>query len=565
MSTFSLSARLLLMPLILSGCTASEEMIAAQSVQCAVGADGVCRADQVELRFRKNTDWGTGFCAGVTVVNHGDSSISPWSLEFDLDCQVKLTSLWNGRHTRNGRTVHVDATWNKQLPARGGTIDVGFCAQGKFAGWSGARFIPGGGSGGAPTPCSGTPDGQNTADAGPSRPDASPDPKPDAGPNPGTGSGAKRIIGYFTAWSVYGRNYHVADIPASRLTHINYAFANIANGECVLGDAYADTDKFYPGDTWDAGALRGSFGQLKKLKGANPHLKTLISVGGWTWSSGFSEAALTAANRDRFSQSCVAFMKRYGFDGIDIDWEYPGGGGLATGRPEDKRNFTLLLESLRKKLNEEGQRDGRQYLLTIAAPSGPNMIANIELGNIQRSLNWINIMTYDFHGGWESVTNFNSPLYASSSDPSPESIRTSFNTEAAVRAYLAGGVPTDKIVIGVPFYGRGWQGVPNINSGLYQRASGLPQGTWEAGVFDYEDIKLNYLSRYTRYFHQEAKVPWLYNPATGIMISYDDPESLGIKAQYVRDKRLGGVMFWELSGDDAEASLLRTLHRTLNQ
>lgn len=372
-----------------------------------------------------------------------------------------------------------------------------------------------------------------------------------------------RVIGYFTSWSVYGRDYHVPDIPADKLTHINYAFANISNsGECVLGDNYADIDKFYEGDTWDAGALRGNFKQLRKLKQQHPHLKTLISIGGWTWSSKFSDVALTPESREKFVTSCVDFMDEYGFDGIDVDWEYPVGGGKAgnTTRPEDRQNYTKLLAEFRRQLDEHGASDGRHYLLTIAAPAGPSKYDNYELGEIHQYLDWINIMAYDFHGSWSQKTNFNAPLYASSNDPSQDpEVRDHFNVDSAVQGYLDAGVPADEIVVGVPFYGRGWKGVSDANNGLFQAHSGVPQGTWERGVFDWEDIKDNYLPSHDRYWHDEAQVPWLYDPATQTMISYDDPESLGLKTEYVRDQGLGGVMFWELSADDPQDTLLEAI------
>src|SRR4051812_34210001 len=183
----------------------------------------------------------------------------------------------------------------------------------------------------------------------------------------------KRIVAYYIEWSIYQRKFNVADIPAEKITHINYAFAKIVNGECALFDSYAAIDKAYPGDTWDAGVLRGNFKQLQLLKKKHPHLKTLISLGGWTLSSPFSDAALTDVSRQKLAKSCAAFMKKYGFDGVDVDWEYPVTGGEATNktRPEDRRNYTLLLAELRKELDTQGKLDKANYLLTIAAPAGP--------------------------------------------------------------------------------------------------------------------------------------------------------------------------------------------------
>jgi chitinase len=379
----------------------------------------------------------------------------------------------------------------------------------------------------------------------------------------------KRIVGYFCEWSIYQRKYHVADIPAARLTHVNYAFAQITNGECTLGDRFAAIDKAYPGDRFDPPQLRGSFNQLLQLKKKHPHLKSLISVGGWTLSGPFSDAALTEASRKKFAKSCVAFLLQYGFDGVDIDWEYPVGGGLESNktRPEDRENYTLLLAELRRQLDEQGKADKNHYLLTIAAPAGPRTAANLELDKIHKHLDWINLMAYDFHGSWGPQTNFNAPLFASSGDPTrDETVRKHFNVNSAVKTYLAAGVPAAKVVVGVPFYGRGWAGVKDVNNGLYQPAGRQPpKGTWEAGVFDYKDLSASYVGKFARHWHDQAKVPWLFDARSGVMITYDDPESLRLKAEYVRKNNLGGVMFWELSADDAKSSLLEALHAGLRK
>lgn len=374
-------------------------------------------------------------------------------------------------------------------------------------------------------------------------------------PAPSPAASAKKIIAYFAAWSVYARNFHIADIDGSLLTHLNYAFLNIAGGECVLGDSYADIDKFYPGDSWDAGSLRGSFHQLQLLKAKHPHLKTLLSIGGWTWSGGFSEAALTEASRVKLATSCVAIMTKYGFDGLDLDWEYPGGGGLAAGKPEDKANFTLLLAEFRRQLDAAG----KGHLLTIATGASPKVIANMELSKIHAYLDSINVMTYDFHGGWEKVTGHNAPIYMGKGDPS----QAGWSTDGAVRAYLEGGVPASKIVVGAAFYGRGWSGVAATNDGLYQPATGPSPGTWEQGVLDYHDIAANYLPTFTRKFDSEAKVPWIYNASRQIMISYDDVESHQLRTRYVNDKGFGGVMIWELSGDDKARTLGKAIAAAL--
>jgi chitinase len=297
---------------------------------------------------------------------------------------------------------------------------------------------------------------------------------------------------------------------------------------------------------------------LLKLKQKHPQLKTLVSVGGWTLSGQFSDVALSDESRVKFARSCVAFMKKYGFDGVDIDWEFPGGGGLAgnKSRKEDYANFTLLLAEMRRQFDAAGKsgekNDARHYLLTIAAPAGPEKIAALQVAKMAASLDWFNVMCYDFHGGWDKTANFNAPLYDVRGGPAGTYARK-LNADWAMKAYLAAGAPSEKLVLGVPFYGRGWKGVPAVNDGLFQTAAG------EAGVFDYHLIASKYLGKYPRHWNDEAKVPWLYDPTSRTMISYDDPQSLKLKAAYVREQKLGGVMIWELGGDDAKGSLMRAI------
>ncbi len=379
----------------------------------------------------------------------------------------------------------------------------------------------------------------------------------------------KNIIGYFTSWSVYVRDYHVPDIPADKINYINYAFANIdnVNGTIMLGDAYADIDKFYEGDSWEPGSLRGSFHRLQILKDENPHVKTLISVGGWTWSHYFSDIALTADSRATFAASCVDFIQQYEFDGVDLDWEYPVSGGLSSNiyRPEDKENFTLLLAELRSQLDQAGD-----YLLTIAAPSSSIIQENLEIDQIYQYLDWINVMTYDMHGPWgdpqaDPVTHFNTPLYIASDDPLVEPYHSDFNLSAAIQGYLDEGVPSEKLNPGLAFYGRGYSGVPNVNNGLFQTYWGPANaGTWENGVFDYWDLEQNYINTngYISYWHDEVKAPWMYNPNTQTMISYDNVESMEEKGDYIKSTNLGGAMFWEFSGDKYSV-LLETVYDVL--
>ncbi|UJF33899.1 glycosyl hydrolase family 18 protein [Paenibacillus hexagrammi] len=396
----------------------------------------------------------------------------------------------------------------------------------------------------------------------------------------GTLTGNK-VVTYYPEWAVYGRGFKVPDIDATKVNVINYAFADICwngvhgnpdptgpnpqtwacadetgnisvpNGTIVQGDTWADTGMSYTGDTWDT-PIKGSFNQLVKLKQANPNLKTIISVGGWTWSNRFSDVASDPATRTTFAKSAVAFIKKYQFDGVDLDWEYPVSGGLAGNsyRTADKQNYVLLLQAIRAELDTAGAADGKHYYLTIAAGAGPSYVSNTQLGNMAASLDWINLMSYDYHGSWDAKSGQNAPLYYDPADPNPDP--TNFNVDKSVTSFLNAGVPASKLILGLPYYGRGWSGCANANGGQYQTCTGVSQtGTWEKGSYDFNDLQANYINKngYTRYWNSVTKTPYLYNPSGGTYISYDDEQSIQAKIDYIKSKGLGGAMSWEVSGD----------------
>lgn len=348
----------------------------------------------------------------------------------------------------------------------------------------------------------------------------------------------EKIVGYYAAWAAYS-GYTPDKIDVSKLTHINYAFANVGS-DLKIALGYPDVDV-------------ANFNKLKALKQINPNLKTMISVGGWSWSKRFSDVALTDASRTTFATSCVDFIVKYGFDGVDIDWEYPVGGGLSTNvnRPQDKENFTLLMQKLRQKLDERGKIDGKHYILTFAGASSNTYLNNTEMSKLHQYVDYANVMTYDLHGMWDSYTDLTAPLY-SNSDTSPQ-YKSSVND--SIQAWIVAGFPKEKIIMGVPFYGYVYQAVANTNRGLYQTYSG-------SASISYQNIKGNYLNKtgFTRYFHSESMSPWLFNGST--FISYEDEQSIGIKADYIKSKGLGGAMVWELS-QDPSGVLLDTLYNGL--
>jgi chitinase len=380
----------------------------------------------------------------------------------------------------------------------------------------------------------------------------------------GDRSKPRRVIGYYAGWTRETKNFTPTDIPADKLTHVNYAFGLIdEEGRAMLQDAEADVGHDDVAASPDPDNLGGNFQQLHLLKERHPHLRTLISMGGWTGSGRFSDAVATEEKRRAFVASCIdLFLTRWPgvFDGIDIDWEYPVCCGLPENsyRPEDRRNCTLLFEELRRQLDALGAATGQRYLLTAAIPAGREIpITSFDLRECGQILDWINVMTYDMTGSLRSgVTNFNAPFAESSGDPSDSGWKNFSSVVGTIGSFRDEGVPRDKLVVGVPFYGRGFTGVPAANDGLYQPFTGMISA-------DYHTIKSDYLPLYQRFRHPEAEVPWLFDARSGTMLSYDDPESLGRKAGYVSAKGLGGVMFWELSGDDKESSLLTAISSRL--
>jgi len=404
----------------------------------------------------------------------------------------------------------------------------------------------------------------------------------------------KIIVGYFPAWGIY-YDYFVKDIDPSKITHINYAFINVKNNRPVIGvternvgDAWADYQRSISAaesvdgiaDTWDQ-PLKGNWNQLRKLKAQNPHIKVLAALGGWTWSSGFSDAALPE-NREAFVAACIdrlilgnlpydansntggAGSAAGVFDGIDIDWEYPVCCGLGNNyRPEDKENYTALLKEFRRQLDQIDP----GLLLTIAAPAGPHNIVNHEFSEFPQYLDFINLMTYDYHGSWDAQTGFLAPMYRDPDDPFAQ---PGWSMDETVQTYLTQyGIPKEKLVLGLPFYGRSWTGVaPGPNGdGLYQRATGDGPGERdEPGMLNYSTIMSRYAPSYSKYYNNEVREPWLYDGTN--FITYDDPTAIAEKAQYIVQKNLAGAMFWNLmsdiKGNPAPAdSLLSTLWNAL--
>ncbi|MFJ5259578.1 glycoside hydrolase family 18 protein [Streptomyces sp. NPDC088387] len=356
------------------------------------------------------------------------------------------------------------------------------------------------------------------------------------------------VIGaYYAGWN--SEAYPVSRIPADRITHLFYAFSTIEQGKCTVQPSAAD-----------------DFAELAKLKREHPRLRTLISIGGWG-AGGFSDAALTPAARRTLVNSCLdLFFSTYrgSFDGVDLDWEFPvyGGPTEITDRPEDRRNMTLLTQEFRTSIDKLGERHGKRYEVTAALPAGRlqtdgsyDPAKSFELGKLARILDFINIMTYDMGTGFSPVSTFNAPMRPVAADPMPAPDKVWNNVTGAVAYYRLHGVPADRLVLGTPFYGRGFVvKEEGDNHGLYQA---YDETFWVSGRSAVAELLAD--PAWQRYWHPVAQTPWLYNAAERKFVSYEDPTSIGIRARHAKQSGLLGTFMWELSDDDSEHSMLRAM------
>ncbi|MEV8538095.1 glycoside hydrolase family 18 chitinase [Streptomyces sp. NPDC051572] len=374
---------------------------------------------------------------------------------------------------------------------------------------------------------------------------------------PATGNAVK--LGYLTEWGTYQRNYQVKNLvtsgSAAKITHINYAFGNVTNGQCAIGDAYADYQKTFTADqsvsgvadTWDQ-PIAGNFNQLRELKAKYPNIKILWSFGGWTWSGGFAQAA---ANPTAFAQSCYNLVEdpRWAdvFDGIDIDWEYPNACGLSCDT-SGAAAYKNLMSALRAKF-------GTSNLVTAATTADGTSGGKIDAADYAGAaqyVNWYNVMTYDFFGAFNATgpTAPHSPLTTYSGIPTP-----GFTTADAIAKFKSKGVPANKLLIGIGFYGRGWTGVTQAAPG--GSATGPAAGTYEQGIEDYKVLKTTC-------------------PATGTIAgtayaycgnnwwSYDTPSTIAGKMSWAKTQGLGGAFFWDFSGDTSNGELVTAINNGLS-
>ncbi|MQS12029.1 glycoside hydrolase [Streptomyces kaniharaensis] len=443
---------------------------------------------------------------------------------------------------------------------------------------------------------------------------------------PATSGGIK--VAYFDQWSIYANAYYPRTVQdtgvAGKLDYLIYDFANIhptdlgcfeatkaasqdennPNAGDGAGDAFADYQKSFGadisvdgvGDVWGQ-PIAGNFNQLKKLKAKNPNLKILISLGGWTYSKYFSTAAATDASRKHLVSSCLdMFIKGnlpadagYGgpgsaagiFDGVDIDWEYPGGGGH-TGNissPADKQNFTLLLREFRNQLDAQGRADNRTYALSAAVGAGQDKIMNVETDRIGQYLTFLDVMTYDMHGAWDAQgpTNHQAPLYSGPGDPMTPAKpgHGKYSIDNAVKAWtvgdpdygIPGGFPANKINMGVPFYYRGWTGVAdNGHNGLFQPATGPAAGAAMSGnvpgIQMYKELGGFVDNPARTYWDDAARATYFYDGTT--FWSGEDARSVQAKLDYAHCNGLGGSFAFSLYDLGTRTALFDTMVNATN-
>jgi chitinase len=419
---------------------------------------------------------------------------------------------------------------------------------------------------------------------------------------------------FFANWDRYARGYFVNQIPADKLNVLDYAFAFSTATGCALSDAWSD----YQAPTW-AGAnsvdglgddpgnpaqhLFGNFHQLALLKAAHPNLRLEMSIGGWTGSTYFSDAAATPASRAAFVSSCIDLIVKGNlptggwpegaggvgsaaalFDGINIDWEYPGTdpGNGAHHSPADVHNATLLLQEFRRQLDQQSAMTGKAYTLTVDIPGGNvHSTGSWELPQVAKTVDWVDMMTFDFHGGWDAITAFNSPFSFDPAEPAVGggAIQWTWNTAGSVAYFLANRVPASKLVVGIPFYGKEYVGVGPANNGLYQPHGASPgndsptyhdlvdTGLADANLTPVGPTAANGngagINGYTRHWNLLAGAPWLYNPTAngGTFISFADPLAVSERVALVRALGLRGAWAWEISNDDNANDLVDAMTR----
>ena len=350
----------------------------------------------------------------------------------------------------------------------------------------------------------------------------------------------KRIVAYFPEWGIYARNFMPWDIPAKNITHLFYGFFRVTNGKAAIFDSWAATDKRWPeqGDTWNdpPGKLYGCLGQINKLKQQHRHLKHVVSIGGWTLSAEMNTVLASDATMDVFVQSCLDVCEQYGFDGVDWDLE-------ENGIVIDVEAYVKCMEKMRALFDRNPRGDGSKYTLSAAVQTGDDITNRFKplIPRIAKACDFIGLMQYDFAGSWSTKAEHQTNLLVDK--------YSGFSAEKSYKAWVDAGFPSDRLLGGMVAYSREMANT----DGLYKPCSGVPDytgvagsGQWEKGVTDYKALPR---AGATEFFDEESKAAYSYDPAKREFCSYDNPQSVQAKVDYVNKNNLGGLIMWEISGD----------------
>ncbi len=568
--------------------------------------------------------WNGTFAGNLTVTNAGSQALDAgWSVSFLSDYALKQVSNFSLRQEQQSdgryRVTLSAPSWSAgQALASGSSLSSYYQGSGDLSGATSLSFDTGDATAPAepafPTdPGEITDPGETTEPVEPTEPESSTDPAeptdstdptgpsdpidpidPSPSPDPSPSSDGLRVVGYFEEWGIYGRDFRVADVDASKLTHLNYSFFGVDDsGDLFIHDAWAATDKRFTADQqvsrtfsasewsgldaayrdglvnggdfarttaadgsvtltglpvgWDApNAEAGNLRQLDLLKQLNPHLNIGFALGGWTLSGAFSLAFDDAAGREAFANSVIDTLSRYDvFNTVDFDWEYPGGGGLGSNAVSDQdgANFALTLQLLDQKLDTFQQQTGREVEISIATAGGADKLANLNLEGIDPYVDFYNVMTYDFHGGWESQTGHQAAMTGDAGG---------YDVLTAIDQFRQADVDLSKVVLGAPAYTRAWGGVQDGGTYGYQQAGDSSQaaGSFEAGSYDVKDLLTGVENADLQLFWDDtAKAAFVYDSVSGLWSSIETAATVAGKAAYVQEAGLGGLMFWALSND----------------
>ncbi|KLU85768.1 chitinase 1 [Magnaporthiopsis poae ATCC 64411] len=378
-----------------------------------------------------------------------------------------------------------------------------------------------------------------------------------AGADVSSTDGGFRSVLYVTNWGIYGAGFLPSAIPVSEITHVQYAFADIKeDGSVVSSDEYADTQKAFA-DSGGGGSSSGTkdahgmVEQLYRLKQENRHLKVLLSVGGFKWSPKFAPVAADATKRATFVSTAVKLMGDWGMDGLDIDWEYPDTAAA-------NADSVKLLADLRKGLDDyaakntaSGSDGNYRFTLSFPAPAGPASYQAFDFKAMDASLDFWSVMAFDFAGNWDNTTGHQANVFPDPSQP----LATKASIDRAVADYVAAGVSPAKINVGLPLYGRSFDKTAGLGMPYTPSTAGSFEG--QAAIWLYRDLPRQGA---TVLYDDVAKASYTFDSSTGQLITYDDDRSGQYKARYIREKGLGGVMFWEASQDRNDSgSLVRSM------